>query len=135
MKRYLLDSNSLSDCMFQRKGVDLRAQEARARGDQLGTGMPVVAEVLAGTEASTTRDRNLRIVNRNLNLFRLWPFDLAAARTYARLFAEMKRKGDRIQSIDLMIAAIALTLGNCSIVTSDNDLSRVPGLTVENWAI
>src|SRR5260221_873743 len=113
MKRYLLDSNSLSDYMFRRKGVDVRAQEARARGDQLGTGMPVVAEILAGTEASATRDRNLRIVNRNLNLFRLWPFDLPAARSYARLFAEMKRNGDHIQSIDLMIAAIAISLCRC----------------------
>ena len=35
---------------------------------------------------------------------------------------------------DMMIAAIALTLGHCTVVTMDGDLSAVPGLTVENWA-
>jgi tRNA(fMet)-specific endonuclease VapC len=32
-----------------------------------------------------------------------------------------------------MIAATALTLGNCTVVTMDADLTVVPGLTVENW--
>jgi tRNA(fMet)-specific endonuclease VapC len=36
--------------------------------------------------------------------------------------------GDFVQ-----IAAIALTLGNCTVVSTDSDLSAVPGLTVENW--
>jgi predicted nucleic acid-binding protein len=34
--------------------------------------------------------------------------------------------------VDMMIAAIALTLGTA--VTKDGDLFAVPGLTVENWA-
>jgi tRNA(fMet)-specific endonuclease VapC len=33
-----------------------------------------------------------------------------------------------------MIAAIAFTLGNCTVVTKDSDFSAIPGLTVENWA-
>lgn len=134
MKNFLLDSNALSDYIFQRRGVKLRADERRANGDRLGTAMPVVAEILAGTEASSTRDRNLPEVNRNLNLFRLWPFDLTAARRYALLYAEMKRKGDRVEAIDLMIAAIAMTLRNGGVVSSDSDFARVPGLAVENWA-
>jgi len=39
-----------------------------------------------------------------------------------------------MQPIDIMIAAVALTLGNCTVVTTDSDLSAVPGLAVENWA-
>jgi tRNA(fMet)-specific endonuclease VapC len=34
-----------------------------------------------------------------------------------------------------MIAAIAFSLGKCSVVTSDSDPTVVPGLTVENWAL
>lgn len=133
MRRYLLDSNSLSDCIFRRKGVDVRAAEARARGDRLGTAITVVAELLAGTESSATRDKNLPIVNRNLKLFRIWPFDLPAAREYGRLFAELRRTGGIVPPMDLTIASIALTLPNCTVVTTDSDLSRVPGLRVEDW--
>jgi tRNA(fMet)-specific endonuclease VapC len=40
-----------------------------------------------------------------------------------------------MQQIDIMIAAIAFSLGDCSVVSADSDLAAVPGLTVENWAI
>jgi tRNA(fMet)-specific endonuclease VapC len=33
-----------------------------------------------------------------------------------------------------MAAAIALSLGNCTVVSNDSDLLAIPGLTVENWA-
>jgi tRNA(fMet)-specific endonuclease VapC len=39
-----------------------------------------------------------------------------------------------MQQIDIQIAAIALTLGNCTVVTTDTDLAAVPGLHTENWA-
>ena len=45
----------------------------------------------------------------------------------------MRRAGRTIQTVDLMIAAIALTLGNCRVVTTDSDLSAVPDLNVEDW--
>lgn len=38
-----------------------------------------------------------------------------------------------MQTIDRMIAAVALTLPNCTLVSCDSDFSRVPGLKVENW--
>ena len=39
-----------------------------------------------------------------------------------------------MQAIDLQVAAIALSLGNCTVVTTDTDLAAVFGLSVENWA-
>ena len=35
---------------------------------------------------------------------------------------------------DIMIATIALSLGNTTVVMMDSDLAAIPGLTVENWA-
>ena len=35
----------------------------------------------------------------------------------------------------MLIAAIALSLGNTIVVSSDSDLSAVAGLTVENWSV
>jgi tRNA(fMet)-specific endonuclease VapC len=34
----------------------------------------------------------------------------------------------------MMLAAVALSLGNTTVITKDSDLSAVPGLSVENWA-
>jgi tRNA(fMet)-specific endonuclease VapC len=133
MIRYLLDTNAAADCIFRRRGVAERVKQARIAGAKIGIGLPVLAELLAGVEYSASRDRNLAIVNRNVRLFRLWPFNEQAARVYGRLFAELRRSGRPMQSMDLMIAAIALSLGNCTVVTTDSDLLAVPGLTVENW--
>lgn len=134
MSRYLLDTNAIADCVFRRRGVSERVRAARLAGHAIGTGIPVLAELFAGVEYSVTRDANIEIVNRNLALFRQWPLTTEATREYGRLYAELRRAGRTIQTVDLMIAAIALTLGGCTVVTSDTDLFAVPGLDVENWA-
>ena len=133
MSKSLLDSNAVADCIFQRRGVDQRAMQARREGHLIGTALPVVAEMLGGIEFSATRERNLLILNRKLSLFRLWPFTLDVAREYGRLFAELRRIGRPMQVIDMMVAATARTLTNCIVVTTDSDLSAVPGLKVEDW--
>lgn len=57
-----------------------------------------------------------------------------AAFEYGRIAAELRRIGRPIGQNDIMIAAIALTLGNCTVATMDSDMSAVMGLSVENWA-
>jgi hypothetical protein len=42
VKRYLLDTGIVSDFINHRKGVDVKAREARPCGARLGTCMPVV---------------------------------------------------------------------------------------------
>jgi tRNA(fMet)-specific endonuclease VapC len=133
MRRYLLDTNSASHYIFRRKNVHERVTHARATGAKIGIGIPVLAELLAGIENSASRDKNLAIVDRHLHLFRLWPFTAEAARVYAGLFAALRKAGRTVGAMDLQIAAIALNLGQCTVVTSDSDLAAVPGLSVENW--
>jgi len=95
--------------------------------------MPVVGELFAGVEFSATRERNRDRLVHALESFFIWPFDLRSAREYGRIFALLRRIGRPMQQIDIQIAAIALTLGNCSVVTVDSDLSAIPDLPVENW--
>jgi tRNA(fMet)-specific endonuclease VapC len=133
--RYLLDSGPAFDYIFHRRGVFERAREARRTGAKVGIGVPVFGEIIGGIEASTTRDQNWDIVRHGLATFILWPFDRTAAYEYGRLFAELRRMGRTMQQIDIQIAAIALTLGNCIVITTDSDLTAIPGLTVENWAV
>jgi hypothetical protein len=47
--------------------------------------------------------------------------------------AQLRRMSRPIGQNDMMIAAIAMTLGSCIVVTMDSDLSAVPGLVIENW--
>lgn len=134
MRRYLLDTNSMGDFINRRRGVDVRVEEVRRRGDRIVTCLPVVGELFAGVEGSQSRDRNLHRLVLALERVPAWPFDRAAAEEFGRLDAQLRQAGRMIGEIDLQIAAIALSMGNTTVVTRDSDLFNVPGLTVENWA-
>ena len=134
MTRYLLDTNAMGDFIDHRKGVDARVRNTRMRGAVMGPCMPVAAELFFGAEFSASRDINRPRVVRALSRIKCWPFERKAAEEYGRIAEELRRIGRPMQQIDIMIAAIAFSLGNCSVVTADSDLAVVPGLPVENWA-
>ncbi len=134
MTRFLLDTGIAADYINRRRGVYERAREAVRRGDRLGIGLPVLAELWYGIEYSSTRDRNAAQLRRVLPELIVWPLTEEAAEAYGRIAAELTRKGRPIGKIDMLIAAIALSLGQTTVVSADSDLTAVPGLTIENWA-
>ena len=134
MRRYLLDTGPAQDFIHKREPVYARANELLTDGNKLGVGMPVVGELFAGVEYSSTRERNYSILIRRLDSLLLWPLDRDAAEEYGRLFALLRRNGRIMQQVDMQIAAIALTLGNCTVVTKDSDFAAIPGLEIEDWS-
>ncbi len=134
MRRFLLDTGIAGDFIDRRRGVFEEARHQVIRGNRVGIGIPVLAELAFGIELSTSRDRNVQSLRTALHAWKVWPFDAKATFEYGRLAAELRSIGRPMQQIDIMIAAIALSLGNCTVVTADSHLNAVPGLPVENWA-
>ena len=134
MTRFLLDTGSAGDYIHRRRGVYERAREAVTAGHRVGIAPPVLAELWYGVENSSTRDRNAERLRRVLSELILWPLTERAAEEYGRIAAELKRIGRPIGKIDMLIAAIAVSLGRTTLVSADNDLTAVQGLTVENWS-
>lgn len=135
MRRFLLDTGIAQDFINDRHGVRKRADAVRRQGGRLGICMPVLGELWSGVEGSISRDRNAQRLRVGLSRLVLWPYTSEAAAEYGRLFSELRRTGRPMQQIDIQIAAIARTLGDCTVVTTDSDLSAVPGLIVENWVM
>ena len=131
MRRFLLDTGPAQQFVNQVGGVRQAADRERRRGNRIGIGMPVLGELWSGVEGSATREENSRRLRHGLSRLLLWPYGKEAAIEFGRLFALLKRTGRPMQQIDIQIAAIALTLSNTTVVTSDFD--AVPGLAVENW--
>lgn len=65
----------------------------------------------------------------------LWHFDKAAAYEYGRIYADLRRCGRPMQVPDVQMAAIALSLGKCVVVSKDGDVRAVPGLAVEDRSL
>jgi predicted nucleic acid-binding protein len=63
------------------------------------------------------------------------PFDLAAAREHARLWASLAAAGTPIGPHDMLIAATALANGYAVLTDNAGEFQRVPGLVVvqPNW--
>jgi tRNA(fMet)-specific endonuclease VapC len=133
MTRYLLDSNAMTAFINHREPLATRVREARQRGARIGTCEPVIAELFFGLEFSASRDENTVRLRRALSRLKCWPFDRLAAEHYGRVAAELRRRGRPMQVVDIMVAAIAFAVGDCVVVTTDSDLSAIPGLSVENW--
>jgi tRNA(fMet)-specific endonuclease VapC len=132
--RYFLDTNAVGDLMNRRCSVDVRAKEARLQGAVVGTCEVVVAELYFGVENSASREPNLVLLERTLAGLTCWPLTRQASREYGRLSAALKRQGRTIGRIDILTASIGLTLPNCTVVSKDQDMLAIPGLTVVNWA-
>src|SRR5437588_6887170 len=104
MRRYLLDTNMMGDFINRRRGVDVRVDEVRKRGDRIVTCLPVVGELFAGVEGSQSRDRNHQRLIRALERIPAWPFDRAAAEEFGRIEAALRRLGRLIGELDMQLA-------------------------------
>jgi len=132
MTRYVLDTCAMGDLIDRRKGVHERARAARLGGARLGTCIPVLGELFFGIEFSRTRDENHARLIRAIAGLSFWPYTREAAEEYGRLAAQLGRVGRTMQQVDMQVAAIALTLSQCIVVSDDTDLLAVPALSVVN---
>lgn len=135
IRRYLLDTGIAQDLQDERHGVRARVDGERHQGHRIGICVPVLGELWAGIEGSSSRERNLRRLRHMLSRLFLWPYNEQAAEQYGLIFSQLRRSGRVIQQVDMQIGAIARTLPNCIVVSKDSDLTAIPGITVENWAV
>ena len=133
MRRFLLDTGPAQQFINDTRGIRQRADLERRRGNKIGICTPVLGELWSGVEGSDTRVDNLRRLRRGLSRLVVWPFDESSAAEFGRVFMQLKRIGRPMQQVDIQIAAIAFSLGKCTVVSGDSDLAAIPGLSVENW--
>ena len=93
------------------------------------------AELTYGVQASAAakRKQNQAVLD-SLALYLAvldWPQD--AAKHYAEIRADLKKRGAQLGAADLMIAAHARAMGAIVVTNNVKDFGRVKGLEVENW--
>lgn len=132
--RFLLDSGIAQDFVQFVSPVFERAEEKLRQGASIGICPPVLGEFVGGFEQSRSKQRNLRNLRAALRRLLLWPFDKDAAYEYGRLVATLKQIGRPIPQIDIQVAAVALVIGKCTVVTKDTDFQTIPNLPVEDWS-
>jgi tRNA(fMet)-specific endonuclease VapC len=99
----------------------------------IGISSITVAELEYGVSKSRHATKNRLALAQFLSPLEVASFDHDAAATYGRLRATLEQKGTPIGSMDLLIAAHALSLSVRLVTNNAREFRRVPSLRVENW--
>ena len=131
---YLLDTDILSNLMKRAPASALVARLARVPPEDQFTSSVTLGELLYGAHRSSRTTALLeRIEETLLPELPILPFDVAAARRYGELRAELERSGTPIGDADTRVASIALSRGLKVVSGNERHFQQVPGLEIENW--
>lgn len=129
--RYLLDTNIISDLIRHPNGR-IAEHLQRVLPATSCTSIVVASEIYFGLEKRDSEPlrRQAELI---LGALEILPLESPADRHYGEIRAHLTRRGELIGQNDLFIAAHARSLGLILVTANENEFSRVPGLTVENW--
>jgi tRNA(fMet)-specific endonuclease VapC len=133
--RYLLDTNAVSALM---RGDARVVKKLRALNKgEAAIPQPAMSEIAYGIERLPRSKRRSELEAR----FELVRAELprsswtdAVSEQFGLIKAALERKGRRIEDFDAAIAAHALAEGAVLVTANLDDMTRVGGLTVEDWA-
>ena len=139
MLQFLFDTDHLT--LYQHKHPPLMQRIALQPADSVAICPINIEETMRGRLAPLARVlagnmhvqayANLVAAEEMFRLFPLVPFDDASERQFQYLRAARLRVG----TLDLKIAAIALTNGLTVLTRNRSDFGRVPGLPLEDWSV
>lgn len=130
-RRYLLDTNILSDLVRHPKGR-MFDRIAVVGEHRIATSIIAAAELRFGAEklASPKLTQKVEAI---LDAMEILPFETPADEVYARIRASLERAGTPIGANDLLIAAQTLSLDLILVTDNEREFGHVAGLQVENW--
>jgi tRNA(fMet)-specific endonuclease VapC len=128
----ILDTSILIEA--ERGRLDIEGFIKGKEEELFGLSVITAAGLLHGVhraDSAKRRRRRSAYVEKLIELFPIYPFDLAAARIYADLWAQLLREGKMIGAHDLMIGSTALALGFSVATCNKREFDRIEGLEVE----
>lgn len=130
--KYLLDTNVCIQFLRGKNAALLECFTSIPAKDKYLCSI-VAGELYYGACKSLRIQENMQIFEGFITQFPLLIYDLAAARRFGEIRADLARKGTLIGPYDLQIAAIAIA-NECTLVTHNTaEFSRVTGLMLADW--
>ena len=133
MIRYLLDTNSFSYAVRNAYRHFGRRFES-VRLDEMGISVITEAELRFGLARRPQAHTLARTVNSLLDRITIKPWTSDAAKLYAGIRADLEGRGQRMDDMDIMIAAHALA-EDAILVTNDAAFERISHLKTEDWTV
>ncbi len=131
---WLLDTDTIGHLINGTRGSDhvKRRLSGRSPGELRLSAITWV-EIRYGMEAGDVSIVRKETLEDFLALFQVDDFPATAADDYAEIRVALERKGTKIGSYDLLIAAHARHINATLVTGNEREFRRVPGLSVQNW--
>ena len=129
---YLLDTNI---CIYAIKKKPIYVLEQIKDKSRLGIYISAltVAELEFGIENSTKIEENRIALLKYLSLFNILAFDDKDAIPYGKLKSRLRKEGQIIGPIDMLLAAQALSKDLIFVTNNTKEFERIENLKLENW--
>lgn len=131
---YLLDTNHLSPLITLAHPLRARVLQSLHLGHTFALTVPALTEMLFGIGLLPRAKENLAEWKRLRPDFICYVPDESDAEQAAELQISLRRRGRQLETVDALIAAVALRY-NLTLLTTDKDFSHIPQLKQENWLI
>jgi tRNA(fMet)-specific endonuclease VapC len=92
-----------------------------------------LSELLYGVSKSSKPDQNLMALTQFVAPLEILPYGDEAAKYYGDLRAHLVKQINPIGSLDMLIAAHALSISGTLVTNNVKEFNRVPNLNIENW--
>lgn len=129
---FLLDTDSCLQ-LIRKRPPKLLERLQHCRISEVGISSITLSELEYGAAKSARAAQNRIALLAFLAPLEVLSYDDHAALCYGQIRADLERRGRPIGSLNLLIAAHALSLG-CTLVTGNvREFGRVRALRIENW--
>ena len=131
--KFMLDTNT---CVYiiKRKPAKVIERFKQTKISHIGISSIILSELLYGVSKSSKPEQNQVALTQFLAPLEILPYGDEAAQYYGDLRAHLEKHGTPIGSLDMLIAAHALSI-DCTLITNnEKEFFRIPNLKIDNWA-
>ena len=129
---YMLDTDICSYVLKQRP-VSALEKFANTEKSSMSVSVVTAAELLYGVHKKPNQKIDVFVVDKFLSGLKVLDWNKDAAHEYAKLRADLEKKGKPSGNMDMMIAAHALSLKAVLVSNNVKHFSHIPKLKTENW--
>ena len=133
MIHYMLDTD-ICIYIIKRKPAGVIKRLMKSRISQIGISSITLSELEYGVEKSSKQEQNQVALAQFLAPMEILSYGDEAAQQYGRLRALLEKQGTPIGSLDMLIAAHALSIDCILVTNNEKEFGRVPNLKIDNWA-
>ena len=130
--KFMLDTNT---CIYiiKQKPSEVIERFKRTKISQIGISSITLSELFYGVSKSSKPKQNQVALAQFIAPLVIMPYGDEAAQYYGDIRANLEKQGTPIGSLDMLIAAHALSIA-CTLVTNnEKEFIRILNLKIDNW--